>query len=56
MERSIEDQVLDAFWRELFDQPLPMLGAAPSVRAILRREGVTDPQIDAAIRTRRTQA
>ena len=53
MEASVEDQVLDALWREHFDQPLPMFGAAQSVRKILRREGVTDHEIDTAIRKRR---
>ena len=47
---SIEDQVLDRFWRETFDQPLPMAGAGDIVRAILKEQGVSGWRIEAAIR------
>lgn len=30
-----EDRVLDALWREAFGEPLPILGAADLVRAVL---------------------
>ena len=50
MELSVEDTVLDRLWRELFDQPLPLIGAGPVVRSILRKEGVTDVEIDQAIK------
>lgn len=47
---SIEDQVLDALWREHFGQPLPMRGAGEAVRVVLRTKGVSGHQIEAAIR------
>lgn len=50
MELSNEDAVLDRLWREVFDQPLPLIGAGPVVRSILKKEGVTDQEIDQAIR------
>lgn len=50
MELSTEDTVLDRIWREHFDQPLPLIGAGPVVRSILKKEGVTDGEIDQAIR------
>nr|WP_314436070.1 hypothetical protein [uncultured Brevundimonas sp.] len=50
MELSNEDAVFDQFWRKVFDQPLPLIGAGPVVRSILKKEGVTDQQIDQAIK------
>nr|MBB5292260.1 hypothetical protein [Brevundimonas basaltis] len=32
-----EDRELDALWRERFGEPLPILGAADIVRAVLAR-------------------
>jgi hypothetical protein len=32
---SDEDKELDALWRELFGQPLPMLGAPELARSII---------------------
>ncbi len=51
MSLSIEDQVLDRFWRDKFNQPLPMAGAGEAVRAILKEQGVSGYQVEAAIRS-----
>lgn len=50
MQLSQEDQVLDCLWRRKFKQPLPILGAHVTVRAILREYGVSDEEMTPAPR------
>ncbi len=47
---SREDAVLDRFWREYFDQPLPMRGAGQAMRQILIDNGLAARAIKSAIR------
>lgn len=45
MNMSPEDAALDRLWRRKFDQPLPILGAHETVRAILKEHGVGDDEM-----------
>lgn len=40
---SDEDRQLDALWRQAFGEPLPILDAAPIVRAVLAARAPADP-------------
>ncbi|WP_395945812.1 hypothetical protein [Brevundimonas sp.] len=49
-ELSREDAVLDRYWREYFDQPLPMRGAGQAMKQILIDNGLAAKVIKSAIR------
>lgn len=43
-----EDRALDALWRDRFGEPLPILGAADIVRAVLGLPSTAPPPAPAA--------
>lgn len=49
MDISCEDAALDKLWRERFQQPMPMRGAADIVKRILVENGVDRRRIDAVL-------
>lgn len=51
-----EDRVLDRFWRERFDQPLPMRGATESMKLTLIADGLADRIIKGALRLERKRS
>lgn len=46
-----EDSALDRLWRETFGAPLPMHGAGPAMKRILKDHGVNPRLIEEAVRT-----
>lgn len=44
-----DDVAYDLLWREIFKQPLPMLGGGEAVRQILTRAGVSPSRITAEL-------
>ena len=46
---SDDDYAYDLLWREVFKEPLPMLGGGEAVRRILTRAGVSPRRITVAL-------
>lgn len=51
-----DDRAYDLLWRQVFKQPLPMLGGGDTVRQILMRAGMSPSRITAELAKAKNKA